>query len=103
MDAYTQFYIDLPQVILAKMKHHSCGHIGVLKGMCRPSVIRHSILNVLKSALLHWHVLHILKFVLAHSVRVEPKRPYATDAAVTQELQRCQVTVEQDGVCHFGR
>jgi len=32
MDAYAKFYIDLPLVILANMKHHSCGHSAVLKG-----------------------------------------------------------------------
>jgi len=31
MVAYAAFYIDLPLVILAKMKHHSCGHSAVLK------------------------------------------------------------------------
>jgi len=50
--------------------------------------------NVLKSALLHRQVLHVPKLVLAHCVKVEPKRPYATYGAVAQELRRYHDTVE---------
>jgi len=32
MDAYAMFYIDLPLVVLAKMKNHSYGHSAVGKG-----------------------------------------------------------------------
>jgi len=94
MDAYALFHTDLPLVILTKMRHHSCGHSAVLKGDVQTLVRQELHLNVLKSALLHRHVLHVLKFVLAHSFRVQPKRPYATDGAVAQELWRYQVTVE---------
>ena len=50
--------------------------------------------NVLESALLHRHVLHVPKLVLTHGVGVEPKRPYITDSAVAQELRSNQVTVQ---------
>jgi len=44
--------------------------------------------------LLHGHVLHVPKLVLAHGVGVEPKRPYTADGAVAQELWSNHVTVE---------
>jgi len=94
MDAYAMFYIDLPLVILAKMKHHSCGHSAVRKGDVQTLGRQEPDSNVLKCALLHRHVLHVPKLVLAYGVRVESKRPYATDGAVAQELWRYQVTVE---------
>ena len=68
------------------MKHHFRRHRAVLKGELDT--------NVLKSALLHWHVLHVLKLVLTYCVGVEPKRPYATEGAVAQKLRRYHVTVE---------
>jgi len=94
MEAYAMFYIDLPLVILAKMKHHFRRHSGVFKGDVQTfgRQLLHS--NVLKSALLHWHVLHVLKLMLPHGVKVQPKHPYATDGTVAQELRRYQVTVE---------
>jgi len=94
MDAYAMFYIDLPLVILSKMKHHIRGHSAVLKGELQTLGRQELHSNVLKSALLHWHILHVLKLVLAHGVRVQPKRSYAADGAVVQELWRYQVTVE---------
>jgi len=75
-DAYAIFYIDfLPLVILAKMKHNSCGHNAVHKGDV--STLGRQVLdsNVLKSAQLHRHVLHVPKLLLTHCVGVEPKRP----------------------------
>ena len=94
MDAYALFYIDLPPAILAKMKHQSCGHRAVLKAYVQ-TLGRHELhTNVLKSALLHWHVLHVVKLVLAHSVSVQPKRPYATDGVFAQELRIYQFIVE---------
>ena len=82
------FYIDLPQVIFAKMKHHFRRHSVQTLG--RQEVYS----NFLKSALLHRHVLHVPKLVLPHGVGVEPKRTYAMYGAVAQELRRYQVTVE---------
>jgi len=70
MDAYAMFYIDLPLVILAKMKHNFRRHSAVLKGDVQNFFRQELHSNVLKSALLHWHVLHVLKLVLTHSVRV---------------------------------
>jgi len=86
MDAYAMFYIGLPMVILAKIKHQSCGHSAVRKGAVQTLGRQELNSNVLKSALLHRHVLHVPKLVLAHCVGVEPKRPYATEGAVAQEL-----------------
>jgi len=84
----------LTLVILAKMKHYFRGHHAVRKGDVRP-LGRHELdSNVLKSALLYWHVLHIPKLDLTHCIGIEPKRPYATDGVVAQELRRYQVTVE---------
>jgi len=91
-DAYATFYIDLPLVILAKMKHQFRRHSNVLKGDVQTFGRQGLDSNVLKSTLLQRHVLHVPKFVLAHGVGVEPKRPYAS--AVAQELRRYQVTVE---------
>jgi len=93
-DAYATFYIDLPLIILAKMKQNFRKHSAFLKGDVETLDRQELHSNVLKSALLHWHVLHVLKLVLAHSVVLEPKRPYATDGAVAQELRRYHVTVE---------
>ena len=76
------FYTDLPLVNLVKMKHHSCGHSAVLKGDVQTFGRKELDSNVLKSALLHRHVLHVPKLVLTRCVGVEPKRPYATDGAV---------------------
>ena len=86
MDAYVMFYTDLPLVIHAKMTHHFRGHSAVHKGDVQTFGRQELDSNVLKSALLHRHVLHVPKLVLAHCVGVEPKRPYATEGAVAQEL-----------------
>ena len=94
MDAYAMFYIDLPLVILAKMKHHFRRQSAVLKGDVQTLGRQEIHSNVLKCALLHWHLLHVLNRVLTHSFRVQPKCPYATAGAVAQELRRYQVTVE---------
>jgi len=94
MDAYVLCYIDLQLVILAKMKHYFPRLSDVLKGDVQTLGRQELHSNVMKSALLHWHVLHVLKLVLAHSVWVQPKSPYATDGAVAKKLRRYQVTVE---------
>jgi len=70
MDAYAMFYIDLQLVILAKMKHHFRRHSAVLKGDVETFGRQELHSNVLKSALLYWHVLHVLKLVLTHGGRV---------------------------------
>jgi len=94
MEAYAIFYIDLPLVILAKMMYHFRRHGAVLKGDVQTFGRQELHSNVLKSALLHWHVLLVLTLVLTHGVGVQPKRPYATYGAIAQELRRYQVTVE---------
>jgi len=76
------------------MKHNFRGHSAVLKGEVKTFVREELDSNVLKSALLHRHVLHVPKLVLAHGVGVEPKRPNATDGAVVQKLCRYHVIVE---------
>ena len=76
------------------MKHHCRGHRAVHKGDGQTLGRQEIDSNVLKSALLHRHVLPVSKLVLAHGVGVEPKRPYAADSAVAQELRRHHVTVE---------
>jgi len=76
------------------MKHHFRRHSAVLEGEVQNFGRQELDLNVLKSALLHSHVLHGPKLVLAHVVGVEPKRSYASDSAVTQELRRNHVTVD---------
>ena len=93
-DAYAMFYIHLPVVIFAKIKHHFSRHSAVLKGDVQTTDRQDLDSNVLKPALLHRHVLHVLKLVLTHGVGVEPKRPCATDAAVAKQLRRYHVTVE---------
>jgi len=85
------------------MKHHSLGLRSVSKGEVQNLGRYELVSNVLKSALLHLHVMYILKLFLTHCVKVEPKRPYATDGAVAQELRKYHVTVKEDGVCPFGR
>ena len=87
-------YISLPLVILAEMKHYFRGHGAVREGDVQTFGREEFDSNVLESALLHRHVLHVPKLVLTHGVGVEPKRPYTTDGAVTQELRINQVTVE---------
>jgi len=94
MDAYARFYVDLPLVILAKMKHHFRGHRAVRKWYVQTLDRQEFVSKILKSALLHWHILQIPKIVLTHCFGVEPKRPYATDCAVAQELQIYIVTLE---------
>jgi len=94
MDAYAMFYIDLPLVILAKMKHNFRRHSAVRKGDMQTFGRQVLDSNVLKNVLLHRHVLYVPKLVLTHGVGVEPKRLYATDGTVAQELRRYQVTVE---------
>jgi len=94
MDAYAMFYIDLPLVILAKMKHNFRRHSAVLKGDVQNFFRQELHSNVLKSALLNRYVLHVPKLLLAHGVGVESKRPYASDGAVVQELRRYHVTVQ---------
>ena len=87
------FYIDLPLVIVTKMKHLSCGHRAVRKGDVQTVGRQELNSNVLKSTLLHRHVLQVPKLLLTHFVGVEPKRPNLTDGAVAQELRRYQVTL----------
>jgi len=82
-------------VILAKMKHHYFGHSAFRKGDVQTLGCQEFDSNVLKSVLLHQHVLHVPKLVLALCcVCVEPKRSYATDGVVAQELRTYHVTVE---------
>jgi len=71
MDAYAMFYINLPLVILEKMKHQIRRHSVVVKWDVQ--ILGHQKLdsNVLKSALLHRHVLHVLKLVLTRGVGEE--------------------------------
>jgi len=93
METYGIFYIDfLPMVNFAKMKHHFRGHLAVRKGDVLTLVRQELDSNVLKSALLHWHVSHVPKLVLTYCVGVDPKRPDATECALAQELRRYHVT-----------
>jgi len=64
------------------MKHYTRGHGAVRKGDVQTFGREDFNSNVLESALLHRHGLHVPKLVLAHGVGVEPKRPYTADAAV---------------------
>ena len=84
----------LPLVIVAKMKHHLRRHSAVLKGDVQTLGRQELHSNVLEPALLHRHVLHVPKLVLANGVGVEQKRPYESDGAVAQELRNNHVTVE---------
>ena len=72
MTAYAIFYIALPLVNLAKMKHYSCGHSAVRKGDVQTIGRQELDSNVLKSTLLHRHILRVQKLVLEHCVGVEP-------------------------------
>ena len=93
MDAYAMFYIDLlPLVILPKLKHHFRRYGSVRKGDVQKLSRQELNSNVLKSALLH--VFHFPKLVLTHCFGIEPKRPYATEGAVAQDMRRYHVTVE---------
>jgi len=94
MNAYAMFYIDLPLVIFAKMKHKFRRHRAVPKRDVETLGRQDLDSNVQKSALLHRHVLHVPKLVLTHCVVVETKRLYATDGAVAQEFRRYHVTIE---------
>jgi len=96
-------YRSLPLVILAEMKHYFRGHSAIREWDVQTLGREEFDSNVLDSVLLHRHVLHVPKFVLADGVGVEPKRPYTADGAVAQELRGYQVTVELDGACPFGR
>ena len=46
--------------------------------------------------------MHVLKLVLTYCVRVDLKRPYATDGTVANELSTYQVTIKEDGVYPSG-
>jgi len=85
------------------MKHYSRGRGAVRKSDVQTFGREEFDSNVLESALLHRHVLHVPKLVLEHGFGVEPKRPYKADGAVALELRSNQVTVEKDGACPFGR
>jgi len=61
------------------MKHYSRGHDAVREGDVQTFGCEEFDSNVLESALLHRHVLHVPKIVLAHGVGVEPKRPYTAE------------------------
>jgi len=61
-------YRSLPLVILAEMKHYFRGHRAVREGDVQTFVRQELDSNVLKIALLHRHVLHVPKLVLAHGV-----------------------------------
>jgi len=61
------FYIDLQLVILAKMNHYFRGQRDV-QTLGRQEINSY----VLKSSLLHRHVLHVPKLVLTHCVGLEP-------------------------------
>ena len=76
------------------MKHNFRGQCAVRKLDVQSLGRQELDSNVLKSALLHRHVLHVPKLVLSHCVGVEPIRPYTTDGAIALELRRYQVTVE---------
>ena len=84
------YYGCLRLVILSKIKHHPRRKRAVLKG------------DVQTLGLWELDSNAVLKLVLTHCVRVEPKRPYAAYGAVAQELRRYHVTVEYDGLCPFG-
>jgi len=64
------------------MEHYSRGHCAVRKGDVQTVGREEFDSNVLESALLHRHVLHVPKLVLAHGVGLEPKCPYTADGAV---------------------
>jgi len=76
------------------MKHYFRGHGAVREGDVQTFGRQEFDPNIVESALLHRHVLHVPKLVLTHGVGVEPKRPYTSDGAVAQELRCSQVTVE---------
>jgi len=63
MDAYALFYIDLLPLV---MKHHFRGHSAVRKVDVQTFGRQELHSNILKSALLHRHVLHVPKLALAH-------------------------------------
>jgi len=68
-------YGALPLVILAEMKHYFRGNGVVREGDVQTFGREEFDSNVLESALLHRHVLHVPKLVLAHGVVVDSKRP----------------------------
>ena len=61
------------------MKHHFREHRAVRKGNLRTLGRQELDSNILKSALVHWHLLHVPILVLTQRVGVGTKRPYATD------------------------
>jgi len=74
--------MDLPLVILVKMKHHFRRHSAVFKEDVQTLGRQELDSNILKSALLYRHVLHVAKLVLVHGVALETKRPFASDGVV---------------------
>ena len=64
------------------MKNYFRGHGAVREGDVQTLGREEFDPNVLESALLQRHVLHVPKLVLTNGVGVEPKRPYTTDGAV---------------------
>ena len=87
------FSQKLPLVILAEMNHYFHGLSADREGDVQTFGRQEFDSNILESALLHRHVLHVPKLVLAHGFGVEPKRPYTADGAVAQEFRRYQVTL----------
>jgi len=76
------------------MKHYFLGHGALRKWDVQNFGRQEFDSNVLESALLHRHALHVPKLVLAHGFGVEPKCLYTTDCAVAQEKRNNYVTVE---------
>ena len=94
VDAYAMFDIDLQLLILAKTKHHFRGHSAALIGDVQNQ----------RSSSTRFECPYTCAVPPARIARsetvadkwrwVEPKRPYATDGAVAQELRRYHVTLE---------
>ena len=84
----------LALVIFAKIKQHFRGRRGALKEDVQVLWPQEFDSIELKSALLDWQVMHILKLVLKRFGKIKTKRPHATDGAVAHEMWRYHVTVK---------
>ena len=77
-------YRSLPLVILEEMYHYFRVRGAVRERDVQTFGRVEFDSNILEPALLHRHVLHVPKLVLAHGFGLEPKSPYASDGAVAR-------------------
>jgi hypothetical protein len=80
------------------MKHYPRGRYAVFEGDVQTVPRQQIDLGILKSPLLHGHVMRAVKLAVKRLVgRADDGRPHASDSAVTHELWTYQIAVYEGG------